>query len=314
MRQQAIGSQNVDDPPTPQTATGRAARAPRATLCRLALVGLTWVAGWGCSSLETGPFSKYYGRPLESLDAQARRDLLRLLGPDLPRRDRWLYEPRFLWWDRESRGLRLLLAADLVEIPGDSRLALCAVTGPRRVRVIQEFSAGWRRILRDVRMEADPEMGMLLHVITEPQVHARDIRTQVYGFIEGRMRLLGARALSGELTTTAYRYRHIGPPIAPRSREQWQANLASDNPVMVLEALASLATEFGTLAAKPLASDDPNERRRGQVAHSVGRALSDQGVQEQIASLCRSDNPRIRESACFLAKRLTSLPSTGSMP
>jgi hypothetical protein len=117
----------------------------------------------------------------------------------------------------------------------------------------------------------------------------------VYGLIEKRLALLWLEDSDGKLIPNNYQYPNhtIGPAVPKREAEAWEKALSSEQPSIILEALAWI----GGRHRDPAEEEKNVHTEEIESAKLVAAVRARQDVRKALQKLTSSDVPRIQDAA-----------------
>jgi len=200
----------------------------------------------------------------------------------------------------------------LLAVPGESAAKITVVAADGTIIARSRFSTGWRLDISDASIAPETTHGFpVIDVKSTPTINGREIYHQLYGIAAGRIVLLRLADEGGHAVRNAFAYANwtFGPRSPSRTVEDWEAELASTDPVLVLEALnwiggvhldevewekeASLSTREG----RPL----PSSREDAADTAVIPLLRASAAVQVRIEKLLASTDPWVQDAA-WLAK------------
>jgi hypothetical protein len=242
------------------------------------------------------------GKDLLQLSERASKGLLSKLTRLIPKRTYREFLDFCPWyiWDFHKRGERAhyaLLEVRGSPLPGTTTIRVTLLSDAGKVVSESIFTTGYRCYAAEARLvKPDAQSYPVLVLETGPGGGPGAAFRQYYAWVDDRFDLIRLEYLDGEAARNAYYQRdnQCGPEIVRRTVQEWQAELASNDPLRLLRALVWVGGIH--LGVKP--GELPNDQ--AEEAHDIllVRAVRGRGgVVSRLKELAESKVRWVREAA-----------------
>jgi len=210
------------------------------------------------------------------------------------------YQPERVWEVHQGEDKRLVVLFErflYTAHPGASQLRLTVFDDTGRVLAESMFTTGHRCYMRELTLEA-PDKGTTLFVLKTGAGggFGPDIGKQVYALTNGRFDLVRLEDSEGAATRNRYYVRHFtcGPDTAGRTVAEWEADLFSEDRLLVLRALVWLGGWHWDYRPEEKVDRQQEDFAEVQLVREV---RSKKAVTTRLTELAKSKDAWIREAA-----------------
>jgi hypothetical protein len=249
------------------------------------------------AAAESLDLNTFLNQDLRKADSNHVANLVRFLDAQgTNTHKRWFPQPWFVWKleDKSVKGCFVVFEGQPIFMtPGTSSAVVHLFDPGAKHLTSSAFSTGWRIDLKTASFIEEPSLGaQVIELRTEPTRPTQNIpRRQIYGLVGHRVALIRLEGSQGELFRNTYIYPNqtIGPPPPPRTADQWEAALKSNNYIETLEALMWLGgrhLDTSDVSDMRLVSGVSHENVRD--ARLFAEVWQRQSVQKVLDSLAES--------------------------